>query len=78
METETRTFTAVFHYTGEWWVGWVEELPGAITQERTLAEARESLVEAVQLILDVNREYAARTLGDAPVVRESLLVPVPV
>ena len=34
------TYTAVYHNTGEWWVGTVEEVPGAIAQERTLEEVR--------------------------------------
>lgn len=72
----TRTFTAVFEQHDGWWIGTVEELPGAITQERTLAEARASLIEAVQDILEVNAEYAARERGDLPVVREELTVPV--
>ncbi len=38
-----RTFTAVFVETDGWIVGYVEELPGAIVQERTLDEARESI-----------------------------------
>lgn len=39
----TATFTAVFGQGGDWWVGYVEELPGANTQGATLAEARENL-----------------------------------
>lgn len=56
-------FTAVFEQDGEWWTGWVEEVPGAISQERTLEELRESLKEAVQLILETNRELARQTTG---------------
>jgi len=33
-------------------VGWVRELPGAIVQERAIEEARQSLKEAIQLILE--------------------------
>jgi predicted RNase H-like HicB family nuclease len=36
----------------------VEEVPGANTQGRTLEEARENLKEALQLVLDANRELA--------------------
>lgn len=52
----TATFTAVFEQDGDWWVGYVEELPGANTQGATLEEARENLKEAVALILEANRE----------------------
>ena len=51
--------TGVFEQFGEWWVGHVEELPGCNVQERSLDEARESLKEAVQLIVQANREIEA-------------------
>jgi predicted RNase H-like HicB family nuclease len=68
-------FTAVFLHEGDWWVGYVEELPGANTQEHTLEEARESLKEAVQLILESNRELARREFAGRDVVREELVIP---
>ena len=45
----TQTFTAVYEEVDDWWAAWVEELPGANTQGRTLEEARENLKEAVSL-----------------------------
>jgi len=29
-------FTAIFERVGKWWIGYIEELPGANTQGRTL------------------------------------------
>ncbi|HEY7063556.1 MAG TPA: type II toxin-antitoxin system HicB family antitoxin [Chloroflexota bacterium] len=52
------TFTGVFEKVGDWYIGFVEELPGANTQGRTLEEARENLREAIELILLANRELA--------------------
>jgi predicted RNase H-like HicB family nuclease len=49
-------FTAVFEHVGEWWIGYIEELPGANTQGRTLEEARENLKEAAHLIIEANRK----------------------
>jgi len=43
------------------WIGFVEELPGANTQGRTLEEARENLQEAVRLVVEANREIARRS-----------------
>ena len=68
-------FTAVYEHRGEWWIGYVEELPGANTQGRTLDEARENLREAVQLIIEANRELARREAEGRTVVREELTVP---
>jgi predicted RNase H-like HicB family nuclease len=53
-------FTAVFEQEGEWWIGYVEELPGANTQGRTIEEARENLKDAVHLIIEANRELTRR------------------
>jgi predicted RNase H-like HicB family nuclease len=70
------TYTAVFEQDGEWWIGYVEELPGANTQGRTLEEARENLKEAVQLVIEANRELARREEFGKAVIREDLLVAV--
>jgi predicted RNase H-like HicB family nuclease len=69
-------YTAVFEQDGEWWIGYVEELPGANTQGRTLEEARENLKEAVQLVIEANRELARREEFGKAVIREDLLVAV--
>jgi predicted RNase H-like HicB family nuclease len=48
--------TAVFKKVPEGYIGWVEELPGANTQGKTLEEARENLQEAIRLVFEANRE----------------------
>ncbi len=67
-------FTAVFEREGDWWIAYVEELPGANAQGRTLEEARESLKEAVRLILEANRELVQREVQGKDVIREELIV----
>jgi predicted RNase H-like HicB family nuclease len=72
-------FTAVFEKHDEWWVAYVEELPGANTQGKTIEEARENLKEAVQLVMECNREIAEEDLARRQtvvdqVVKEELLV----
>ena len=67
-------FTAIFEQDGEWWIGYVEELPGANTQGRTLEEARENLKEAVQLIIESNRELTRKETEGKSVIREELTV----
>jgi predicted RNase H-like HicB family nuclease len=66
--------TAIFEQVGEWWLGYVEELPGANTQGKTLDEARENLREAVQLIIEVNRELLLEHIEGHEVIREPLTV----
>ncbi len=65
-------FTAVYQRDGEWWTGFVEELPGANAQGETLEEARKSLREAVELVLEANRELTRREFEGGDVVREPL------
>ncbi len=65
--------TAVYREFPEGYAAFVEELPGANTQGRTLAEARKNLVEAVELVLETNRELAERSLAGVDVVREPLV-----
>ena len=66
--------TAIFEQVGEWWLGYVEELPGANTQGKTLDEARENLREAVHLIIEVNRELLLEQIVGHKIIRESLTV----
>ena len=65
--------TAVFMKAPEGYVAFVEELPGANTQGATLAEARRNLREAVDLVLDANRELAEESLKGRKAIREPLL-----
>jgi predicted RNase H-like HicB family nuclease len=55
--------TAVFKKVPEGYIGWVEELPGANTQGKTLEEARENLQEAIRLVFEANRELAGSDLA---------------
>ncbi len=66
--------TAIFEQVGDWWLGYVEELPGANTQGETLDEARENLREAVQLIIEANRELLLEQIEGHKVIREPLTV----
>ncbi len=69
-------YNAVFEQIGDWWMAFAEELPGANTQGRTLEEARENLKEAIQLIVEANRELAQSRAEGHQVIREELLVSV--
>jgi predicted RNase H-like HicB family nuclease len=55
--------TAVFKKARGGYVGYVEELPGANTQGRTLRETRANLKEAVALVLAANRTLAEESAG---------------
>ncbi len=66
--------TAVFQRVPEGYIGFVEELPGANTQAATLDEARSSLAEAVELVLEANRVLSEESIQGQDVIREPLVL----
>jgi predicted RNase H-like HicB family nuclease len=66
--------TAVFKKVPEGYIGWVEELPGANTQGKTVEETRENLQEAIRLVFEANRELAETDLQGEEVLKESISV----
>lgn len=57
-------FTAIIERDGDWFVAYCPEVPGANAQGHTKQEARENLVEAIELILEDRREDGLRDLPD--------------
>lgn len=58
-------FTALLERGDQgWWVATCPEVPGAITQGRTVEEARENLKDAIHLMLEDMREDAQEELKD--------------
>ena len=62
--------TAVFEKVPEGYIAFVEELPGANAQGKTLDEARENLREAVELVIEANRQLAEAHIQGKSVIRE--------
>lgn len=65
------TLTAVFEKSPYGYIGYVEELPGANTQGNTLEEAKKNLVEAIQLVLETNRQLAEEEISGRETIREA-------
>ena len=72
------TFTAVFEEVpadqGGGYMGYVEEVPGAVTEGETLEETRENLKEALQLMLETNRELLGVPVPPRRILREKISV----
>ena len=68
--------TAVFEPAKEGgYTCFVEEIPAAISQGETLEEVRENLSEAIELILNSNREQFEKTFSSSrKVTRETLIL----
>lgn len=56
-------YTAVVKQDGDWWIGWIEEVPGVNCQEATREELLESLRITLSEALEFNREDARRMAG---------------
>ena len=52
------SYTAVVQQHGEWWIGWVEEVPGVNSQGQTREELLDNLQDALQEALEMNRAEA--------------------
>jgi predicted RNase H-like HicB family nuclease len=59
----SQTYKAVVKQDGEWWIGWIEEVPGVNCQERTRGELLESLRSALAEALEMNRADAKKAAG---------------
>ncbi len=69
-------FTAVFERDGEWIVAFCPEVPGANGQGRSKEDARESLAEAIRLILEDRRQDGLRGVPEEA-ERETITVVAP-
>ena len=68
-------FTAVYKKVPEGYIGFVEELPGANTQGKTLEETRANLKEAIEMTLEANRLLAEESIAEIQdVIREPVFV----
>ena len=59
-----RSYTAVIKQDADWWIGWIEEVPGVNCQESSretlLQSLRVTLIEAIEL----NRADALEAAGN--------------
>jgi predicted RNase H-like HicB family nuclease len=52
------SYTAAIQRHGEWWIGWVEEVPGVNSQGATREELLDNLRDALEEALEMNRRDA--------------------
>jgi predicted RNase H-like HicB family nuclease len=58
-------YTAIIKQSGQWWIGWIEEVPGVNCQEATKEELLESLRVTLREALEFNRREALEAAGDS-------------
>ena len=59
----TKTYTAIIKKTEQWWIGWIEEVPGVNCQEKSRGELMSSLKETLIEALEFNRQEAITVAG---------------
>ena len=57
-------YTAVIKQDREWWIGWIEEVPGINCQEKTKEDLLISLKLTLKEALVMNREEALSAAGE--------------
>lgn len=57
-------YTAVVKRDGDWWIGWIEEIPGVNCQERTRVELLETLRVTLREAIEMNRQDALDAASD--------------
>ncbi len=51
-------YTAIVKNEGNWWIGWIEEIPGVNCQEATREDLLDSLKVTLSEALELNRQDA--------------------
>ena len=70
----TAIYEEVPESEGGGYVAYTEELPGAISEGNTLEEARENLRDAIEQLLEANRQMTASSKLGKKVTRETIAV----
>lgn len=68
-----RKYTAVVQKADEWWIGWVQEVNGAIAQERTQDELLTSLRFAVEDLLELDGSPQGEIEFEVKEVKETVV-----
>lgn len=58
------SYTAVIQRDGDWWIGWLEEIPGVNSQGRTREELLDNLRSALDEALEMNRAEALANVNE--------------
>ena len=54
----SNTYTAIIKQDGNWWIGWIEEIPGVNCQESSRDQLLASLKTTLEEAFEFNRQDA--------------------
>lgn len=73
------TYTAVVKQDGDWWIGWIEEVPGMncqeLTHEELLKSIRLTLQEALEAV-DAEQSPDGKTWQDQAIAHSNAILAV--
>ena len=58
--------TAIYEKRGDWYIAYLQEIPGVNTQGRTKQEAKSNLEDALREYLEANRQLARDDISNRP------------
>ena len=67
------TYTAITKHDENWWIGWIEEVPGVNCQERSREELIDNLKVTLKEALEFNRQEAIQA-ATSDFTEESLTI----
>jgi predicted RNase H-like HicB family nuclease len=70
-EASMQKYTAIIQQTDNWWIGWVEEIPGDNSQGKTRQELMDNHRSALAEMIEYNREEA-RAAVEGEFIEESI------
>ncbi|MBI4299275.1 MAG: type II toxin-antitoxin system HicB family antitoxin [Chloroflexi bacterium] len=65
-----QTFEATIEKRDKWYIGWVDAVPGAFSQGRTIKEVEQNLKESVLLILETRQELGSKGVASKTLKRK--------
>jgi predicted RNase H-like HicB family nuclease len=57
-----------------WLIGQIAEIPGVLTQGKTVEETKENLLDALELYLEAQREDRDKPVSKSEIAREELAI----
>ena len=68
-------YTAIIEETPSgWYIAQCEQVPGALTQGRTIEEVEENLKEAIELVLESEKEHCRKRYSGMKFIRRKIAV----
>lgn len=68
-------YTAIIKKEEDYYIGWIEEVPGVNCQEKSIKELKETLKITLKEVLDFNRQDAI-TMAGSIYQEEKIALPV--